>query len=322
MNPESRPALPRPGDWPCVLLYHEVSLRSEALINRFLINLHPRLLETHLTVLHRRFKPIGLDELFDAWAAGRSVRDRVLVTFDDGYRDAVQQAAPMLTSLSLPSVWFVNSAMWSNDRVFWLSMLMWLEEQGLLARFADIVKRRWPGLVTPYPGPGCVNVWAKSMYSRTFAAAAAEFAASYGFDEAAVAAEARLFASPADLQALAAVADIGNHTATHPTVGNLALAEVGREIDECDAAIRRQVGVTPRAFAFPFGEPAHHWSPAALPVLASRGYHAVFSVENDERLVSTGRWSGAIPRHTVPLGPVTDSEFTAYVEGLFARTPA
>ena len=319
-DPSIRPDANGHGNYPCVLLYHEVNLQPNALINRYLINLHPQVLNTHLTAIKRRFKPIGLDELIDAWESGQSVRDRVLVTFDDGYHAAVRYAAPILADLDLPSIWFVNSALWGNDRVFWLSKLMWIQEQGLLDRFVALANRRWPGLVERHPVGNQINQWAKLSYSRTLGRFAAEYISDHGFDETEIAGAAQLYASPHELRALSEVAELGNHSASHPNVARVSLSELQREAADCDAALRRDVGVQPRAFAFPFGEPGYHWAPSAIPALAPLGYRAIFSVENEQRLVSSGIWRGSVPRHTVPLGPATASEFTAYLQQLLSAS--
>ena len=310
----------RVGNYPCVLLYHEISLQPHTLINRYLINLHPQVLDAHLTAIRRRFKPIGLDEVLDAWDRDLSVRDRVLVTFDDGYRAAVRNAAPILADLALPSIWFVNSGLWGNDRVFWLSKLMWIQEQGLLDRFVALANRRWPGLVERCPAENQINQWAKLAYSRTLDRFAAEYSAEHGFDEREIAEAARLYASPQELQAVSKIAELGNHSASHPNVANVSLSELRRDAADCDAALRRDVGVQPRVFAFPFGEPAYHWAPSAVPALAPLGYQAIFSVENEQRLVSSGIWRGSVPRHTVPLGLVTSSEVTAYLQQLLSAS--
>ena len=198
---------------------------------------------------------------------------------------------------------------------------MWIQEAGLLDRFVTLANHRWPGLVEPCSSEGQFNRWAKLGYSRTLDRFAAEYAADHGFDEREIAGTAQLYASPDELRSLSSIAELGNHSASHPNAANVSLSELRREAQDCDTALRRDVGVRPRTFAFPFGEPGHHWAPSASAVLAPLKYAAVFSVENEERLVSDGGWNWSVPRHAVPLGPVTESEFTAYLEQKLSNAP-
>jgi peptidoglycan/xylan/chitin deacetylase (PgdA/CDA1 family) len=304
------------SNYPCILLYHEIDPISRPLLNHYYINLNPRVFETHARTIHRHFKPIGTEEMIAARRAGQDVRDRVMITFDDGYRAAIRNAAPVLADLGLDSIWFVNSAMWRNDKVFWLSQLMWLAEQGLIEHFIATARKRWPDIVPPLADMQQVNSWAKQSYSRKLELYLREFAALWGFDEEAAAQQSGIYASPGELAELAKTAQIGNHTASHPNMRNLSLDDFRGEVRSCHEAIEAEVGLTPTLFAFPFGEFGQHWSPHAPAVLHDLGYENVFSVETPQQVVSSGVWKNVLPRHPVPLGPATESEFKAYVQSL------
>jgi peptidoglycan/xylan/chitin deacetylase (PgdA/CDA1 family) len=301
---------------PCILLYHEVDAVSRPLLNHYFINLSPRVFETHARTLVRHFKPISVAELREAWRMGEDVRNRVLMTFDDGYRAAVLNAGPILADLGLDSIWFVNSAFWKNDHIFWLSQLMWIKEQGLLKHFVQMARKRWPDICDSLIDLERINWWGKQNYSRLLAEFIRDFAARWGFDETSIASAHPIYASPAELQTLSKTAQIGNHTATHPNLRNLSLADFKHEVMSCHQAIVADLGFAPSLFAFPFGEAGNHWSPLAPQLIKEMGYEAVFSVETDDCAASSGVWPGTLPRHSVPLGPVTESEFKAYVNGL------
>lgn len=307
---------PRP---PRVLLYHEVDVRPQALLAHFRITHNPQVFEHHMRWLHESFAPIGGEELREGLAQGLDLSDRVLVTFDDGYRSAVLSGGDVLGRFGIPSLWFVNTGYWRNESLFWLSELMWLYGQGLLDEAVRLARGRWPGIVAELPEdapPAQVDRWAKDQYSPTFADFVHELAAGYGLDAKAEAAAAGLFASPDELRALAPLAEIGNHTHTHPNLRNLSLTELRDEVLFCHAALVRELGVGPRAFAFPFGEAGANWSPAHPELLRSLGYETIYSVATPEHAVASGLWAGAIPRHAVPPELVARSEFRSFVEAI------
>ncbi|MFM9776363.1 polysaccharide deacetylase family protein, partial [Streptomyces galilaeus] len=64
----------------------------------------------HLSYLQQHdFKVIPLNELLTALQAGRSLPDKtVSITFDDGYNNNYEQAAPILEKFNFPYTIFVN----------------------------------------------------------------------------------------------------------------------------------------------------------------------------------------------------------------------
>jgi peptidoglycan/xylan/chitin deacetylase (PgdA/CDA1 family) len=307
------------GRPPRVLLYHEVDSRPQALLAHYTITHNPLVFERHMRWLHESFGPIGGDELREGLAQGLDLSERVLVTFDDGYRAAALSAGDVLGRLRIPSLWFVNTGYWHNDRLFWLSELMWLRGQGLLAEAVRLARGRWPGIVGPLPPaatPAEIDCWAKEWYSPTFADFVQELAAGYGLDAKAEATAASLFATPDKLRALAPLAEIGNHTHSHPNLRNLSLSELRDEVLACHEALASELGAIPNAFAFPFGEPGAHWSPAHPELVRGLGYQAIYSVATPEHAAESGLWAGVIPRHPVPPELVDRSEFRAFVEAI------
>ena len=304
-------------NFPKVLLYHEVTERPHSFVSRYDINLNPRVFATHMRALKAHYAPISVSELESERQAGADVRDRVLVTFDDGYREAVQHAGDVLTDEGIGSVWFVNSRMYAGESVFWLSKLIWVVDEGLFDELVRQANLRWPQLMAVKRSDEDVLYWAKDHYSRTFDEFLTEFSHRYGFMEGERAEEAAMFADAADLKLLASTgAVIGNHTYSHPNLRNLSMVDCCADIERCHADIKRDLGIDATCFAFPFGEPGLHWSPWMPEFLRSVGYAWVFSVENEFREVSSGLWSGATHRHVVPSNAASTAEFRWFMDSL------
>jgi peptidoglycan/xylan/chitin deacetylase (PgdA/CDA1 family) len=99
----------------------------------------------------RRLKQLGtvvpLAEGLEALAAGRRLPPRaVAITFDDGYRDNLDVAAPMLDDLGLPATFFLVPGLLSGDVRPWWEVLAW----GFAQAKPPVVN--WGGRVLPTRG--------------------------------------------------------------------------------------------------------------------------------------------------------------------------
>ena len=79
-----------------------------------------RTFERYCRYFKRRFRVVPLRDLVDRLAEGRLVGRELAITFDDGYRDNFENAAPVLERLSLPATFFVVTQWMGTDVVpFW-----------------------------------------------------------------------------------------------------------------------------------------------------------------------------------------------------------
>ena len=69
------------------------------------MNVSPDAFREHMSVLARRAHPVPLDQLI----AGAPPRGAVAVTFDDGYKDLIEFALPVLREFKIPAAFFVVS---------------------------------------------------------------------------------------------------------------------------------------------------------------------------------------------------------------------
>lgn len=81
-----------------ILMYHSVGHRTPR-------SLPPDVFERHLRALKQAFELVPVRQLRSASAAPQG--NVACVSFDDGYRDNYEQAAPILTRLGVPATFFV-----------------------------------------------------------------------------------------------------------------------------------------------------------------------------------------------------------------------
>lgn len=75
--------------------------------------------ESFCGFFREHFTVIPLDEMVTRLQSGQSLSRTLAITFDDGYRDNYQFAAPRLRSLGLPATFFVVSDFLGTNTVAW-----------------------------------------------------------------------------------------------------------------------------------------------------------------------------------------------------------
>jgi peptidoglycan/xylan/chitin deacetylase (PgdA/CDA1 family) len=99
---------------PLVLAYHSVAPRMEARLLPSMITLTDDLAEHvgQLRAMDRRIVTAG--ELAAELAAGASAADTAVLTFDDGWADALTVAAPLLRELGVSATFFLCPGLFGN----------------------------------------------------------------------------------------------------------------------------------------------------------------------------------------------------------------
>ena len=121
-----------------ILMYHRVgplSSRAPAITNA--LTVPPAVFAAQMRWLHAAgFHAITQRQLFDALEyGGRLPSSPVVLTFDDGYRDVLWNAAPVLTRMHMPATAYVITSRISDRDT---SALTWPELRLLQARGFDI----------------------------------------------------------------------------------------------------------------------------------------------------------------------------------------
>jgi peptidoglycan/xylan/chitin deacetylase (PgdA/CDA1 family) len=98
-----------------ILCYHRV---AEGVEDPFYLCVRPGNFAAHLEELSRSREPSTLADL-----SVPSRRPRVVVTFDDGYRDNLANALPIAESKGVPITFFVTSGILGNHNGFWWDRL-------------------------------------------------------------------------------------------------------------------------------------------------------------------------------------------------------
>jgi len=209
----------------------------------------------------RHYRVLAVEDLVERVRQGTAPRNALALTFDDGYRDNLTHAAPILAQHGLPATIFLATGYIGTPDVPWFD------------RVALAFKLSRNGEVTL---PGCQSLQLKTEGDRL---AGLELALGWLKalpDEERRRAVERLVADLRprrlgqpkrvmltweEVDALRGLGfSIGAHTVTHPILSRVAPERAREEIQGSKDAIERILGVPVRAFAYPNGGPEDYSS--------------------------------------------------------------
>jgi peptidoglycan/xylan/chitin deacetylase (PgdA/CDA1 family) len=119
-----------------VLTYHRIAEIEMDPFYTPVISATPESFRTQIQWLHNRMRMITLDELIDQVAGGLSWREPVmLLTFDDGYRDNFEFAAPLLREQNVPATFFIPTGFVELPKLPWWDHIAYVIKQTHVRRF-------------------------------------------------------------------------------------------------------------------------------------------------------------------------------------------
>jgi peptidoglycan/xylan/chitin deacetylase (PgdA/CDA1 family) len=247
--------------WLTALTYHRVSDVDEALFDRGVVDATPDDLDAHLAAASRWFTFVGIDELA-AFVAGRPLpKSPLLVTFDDGYRECLDVALPVLQRHGVRATFFVPTTYVEERRVFWWDRLAYLVRRSARAT-----------LRLEYPAPRTIALEGDreaavrallAVVKGAFALDLERFLREVGeaadvawTRETERAIADRLVLDWDGVRALARGGqDVESHTRSHRVLDTVPDAELDAELAGSRADLARALGAPPRSIAYPVGVP-------------------------------------------------------------------
>ncbi|MEO1574316.1 MAG: polysaccharide deacetylase family protein [Pseudomonadota bacterium] len=271
-----------------VLTYHRVRPHRDELI--------PGMCDvarfaSQLAVMKRWFNVLPLSEAIERSSAGTLPPRTVCITFDDGYRDNVDIALPMLVDAGLHATFFIATG-YLNDGIMWNDQVIhavrhrgegaWdLDDIGLGPRqITDMASRRalFDEIIThlKHREPGDRAAAARRLYQ-----------ASEGPRE-------RLMMTDEELVTLhRAGMAIGGHTVTHPILTRLSADAARDELSDGRARLQSLTGDAVPLFAYPNGKADQDYDASHAALARELGFDAALSTV-------WGHADAASPRYELP----------------------
>lgn len=235
-----------------------------------------------VALLRDRFRLIGLDEALAIAGTGfRLDRPSALITFDDGYRDNVELALPVLTDLDTPAAFFIPSGFPGSSRLPWWDHVAYV-----------LNRTRRPSLVLDLPEPLTIPLGQTDRTNAIAEVVAAFLRADRADDprlvehleqraEVDVSADdpgRDLFMTWDQVRQLAdAGMSIGSHSHSHPNLARLSEAEQRAELVRSRQILERELGRDVATLAYPYGV-ANAVSDLTMRLAGEAGYRLAFAL--------------------------------------------
>jgi peptidoglycan/xylan/chitin deacetylase (PgdA/CDA1 family) len=279
-----------------------------------------------METLARDWSPMSLGELVEGFRRRRLPERAVAVTFDDGYADNLEVAAPILLEHGIPATLFVATDLIdSGGTPWWDELASLLLDPTRLPTTLTLLSgdsEGWPipplhvdeplqGASAPQPWEAKPGTRLRALYEvwlalRALAAPTREAV----LDEIAEWADAprpsgRVLLTWDQLREFAALPGfgLGAHTLTHPALPSCSIDDARAEIAGGADRLRAQAGVEVEQFAYPFGA----WNQSVARLVADLGFSAAYTTDG-----SAISWSSS--PHTLPRVPAE-----GHAPGEFAR---
>jgi len=240
-------------------LHHVRPPRPEEFQPNRLLEVTPEFLDDVLLELRRsELDLVSLDEMHRRLVERDFRRRFVCITIDDGYRDTLQWAYPILRRHQAPFTVYIPTSFPDQAGELW-----WLVLEAVVARNDEINIRlddqeetlRCASVAEKRVAFDRLYGWLRSLASEAeLRNAVRALAARYQVDIAAFCDE--LCMGWGELKTLAAdpLVTIGAHTVTHVMLAKVSEEQARTEMDMCRAVIKSALGIRPAHLSYPVGD--------------------------------------------------------------------
>jgi peptidoglycan/xylan/chitin deacetylase (PgdA/CDA1 family) len=253
-----------------VLTYHRIGTPAEVLNHADVEEFRRQMMW-----LRRYCLPIGPADLKEPGDPA-DPRPRVLVTFDDGYRDYYELAYPILHGLRIPAVNFISTDYADTGRLFWWDVVDLAGHRTSRKR----VTLPWPPHTT-YDVNDTTRMTLLRACKYVIACApdvdrdrlVGEACEMFAVDPSSIDAP-RQVMTWHQIRSSMELTHYGGHTHTHVRVSRVDPAILEREVRTCRDRLLAETGIAPSLFAYPIGD----GSDEARAILPRFGFDTAFTV--------------------------------------------
>ncbi|MET0852510.1 MAG: polysaccharide deacetylase family protein [Candidatus Rokuibacteriota bacterium] len=269
-----------------VLTYHSVNDDGDP----FFPAVSTAVFERQMAYVAATHRVLTVEELADRMARGDLPRDAVAITFDDGYRDNLTHAAPILARHRLPATIFLATGFIGSREVPWFDRLAFGIKRSRVAE-VDAPGGGRAGLGSPADRLALLERATSRL--KTLADDERRREMDTLLEGLGVAGDPGMksrMLSWDDVHALAGLGfSVGAHTVTHPILSRVSDAQARREIEGAREAIEAATGTRPRAFAYPNGRPADY-TPSVVDLVRRAGFTCAVTTRFGVNTPATSPW--------------------------------
>lgn len=268
-----------------VLNYHSITTRSaDYPFDPDVVDATPEQFDAQMAFIARHFQTVGMAELRASRSGGSLPPNGIVITFDDGYKNNIDVAVPILKKHGLTATFFVATHFIAERRIFWWDQITYLVSRSTREQLTlsypyelsfDLRTEKTAAIHTLFR-------LVKETYGMDVERLldAVRVAADVPWDRALE----RKFADEMvltwdDVRALRdAGMEVHSHTHRHRVLTTLSDAEAKRELLESRQALERELGVQVWAVSYPCGRSIES-DPELCTDVREAGYELGFSTE-------------------------------------------
>ena len=303
-----------------ILRYHSIQDRPEQYDTTIgCDSIHATsIFERQVELIARRFNAVSMDDIALFLKGAKSLPPRaVAVTFDDGYKDNVRLAAPILNRFGVAGTFYVLVDSVDRSRAPWYCVLR--------HAFATARNSKWKD-----PATGAMQDLTDARSRRTASYGGADICAKLGsaerqewvasavsfLDPPSFPDESAIMMSWDDARNLVKSGHIvGSHTMTHPNVAYISEADARCELAESKVKLEKELGEPVKHFSYPHPALYPQWNEATLNITEELGYTTATTTTSGAVRADTRAL--AIPRTYIPRD---EAEFLFHLERTLLRT--
>lgn len=257
-----------------ILMFHSIAEDDVAEFVDPSNRMSPRLFERQMAFLNSSRRVLPLSQVVEQIASGTSpYAGSVCITFDDGYLDNLTVAAPILERYGLPATLFLATGYIDRGEAQWVDTLYWMFNRRtanklriptLLSREMDLTSEEERSIAHKL----LLHFLLEASHEER-----SQMLMVIKHQLLPVGQMPRLTMNWNDVRELQRrypFIEFGGHTCEHVDLrkhqGELARSE----IDGCARALRRELGVEPTLFSFPYGR----WCEGTRSIVATSGWQA------------------------------------------------
>jgi peptidoglycan/xylan/chitin deacetylase (PgdA/CDA1 family) len=282
-----------------ILTYHRVNDEGDP----FFPALPTPVFERHMAHVARHYQVLTVEALVERMRGGDLPRRALAITFDDGYRDNLTHAAPILARHGLPATIFLATGLIGTGEVSWFDQLA----MALKVTALPALRAPWGERLDLATTPARLRALDRAQAALKAMPDDERSAVLEQMVEALGGIDPRgfknLMLSWDDVQALGGMGfAIGAHTVSHPILSRLSRERAWAEILASRTMIEAACGTTPKAFAYPNGR-AEDYTPAVARMVEEAGFTCAVTTRFGVNTAATSPWElyrGGPGEHDVP----------------------
>jgi peptidoglycan/xylan/chitin deacetylase (PgdA/CDA1 family) len=264
-----------------LLMYHSVTSGEAAEFIDPLWCMAPEVFEAQVRFLARHRRVVSLSDLVSDISQGRGIAPgTVVLTFDDGYLDNLEVAAPILDRYELPATLYLPTGYIARSQTQWVDEL-----------YSCFAHRSRSQLELPGVLEAGVDLDDDGTRIASYGAISGAMMGAYPDDRAALFEKIRAQLCPTrepprltlDWDGVRQLVgahpgwEIGVHTVEHIDATQIPVEGAEREFATSVADVEREIGQRPRHLSFPYGRS----SPVLRDAAAAAGFDSAVAVSDD-----------------------------------------